>query len=110
MSLETDRQSAPDASAQPSLFKKPLHALEQYKRDAARSFAATVLAAAFILATPSSASSISQVDTTPKADINPTTIAWGPGLETADGGKVLGAFAIVGLVLLGIVAASDRHD
>ncbi len=105
MSLETGRQSAPDTLRQQTLFRISLHTLEQGRRDAARSFAATILAGVFLLATPSPTNPESQTGYVSTADNNPITITWGPGSENVDPIKLVGSFVIVGL----LVAAGVRE-
>jgi len=96
MSLETGRQSVPDAPRHPSLLLFG-NILKQYRKDVAISFAAATLAAIAILANPSPTNPESQVNTIPSTNNNPITIPWGPGSENVDPVKLAVSLALVGL-------------
>ena len=98
MSQERAPISTREAPTQPSLFRKSLHALEQRRRDAAISFAATILAAVAMLANPSPTNHESQVDTAPATDNSPAGLVWGPDLTIAP--------ERLREILLGVVLAS----
>ena len=113
MSLETGRQSVPDAPRHPSLLFNGniLRTLEQYRKDVVISFVAATLAAITLLANPLPTKSDSQANAMPETGNNPTTIFWGPGFtENIDPLKIAASFVIVGLLITAVIGDNINED